>query len=471
MRGILRYGTHIPYRRLDRSAISDVIGSGGGRGHRSVASYDEDTTTMAVAAGRAAMAGAEVVPAAIWLSTAEPAYLEKTNATAVHAALRLPVDTRAADFGGAVRSGIAALGTALAGGPTVLTIASAVRTGLPGGPDEAAGGDAAAAFLVGDADEGDLVAEYLGGASATEEFLDRWRTPGSADTRQWEERFGETRYRPLAQRAWSAALADAGIDRVDDVIVAGIHPRAQKQVAGLAGDAVVLDDLTTVIGNSGAAQPGVLLAHALDDAGAGRTIAVVMVADGVEVLILRTTGQGYRPAVPTATQVAGAGTVSYAKFLQWRDMLRIQPPNRPEPNRVSASAAARRNDWKYGFEASAGDSSGLVHMPPSRVSLRDEDTMDAQVAVPMADTVGTVVTFTVDRLVYSVSPPVVFAVIDFDGGGRMPMELTDVDADAVAIGDRVEPTFRRISTADGIHNYFWKARPLRTGPGDPDDTR
>ena len=95
MRGILRYGTHIPYRRLDRSAIADVIGSGGGRGHRSVASYDEDTTTMAVAAGRAAIAGSDEAPAAVWLSTAEPAYLEKTNAAAVHAALRLPAGTRA----------------------------------------------------------------------------------------------------------------------------------------------------------------------------------------------------------------------------------------------------------------------------------------------------------------------------------------------------------------------------------------
>lgn len=469
MRGILRYGTHIPYRRLDRAAIADVIGSGGGRGHRSVASYDEDTTTMAVAAGRAAIAGSDVVPAAVWLSTAEPAYLEKTNATAVHAALRLPSGTRAADFGGAVRSGVAALGTALLGGPTVLTIASAVRTGLPGGPDEASGGDAAAAFLVGDAADGELVAEYVGGASETEEFLDRWRTPGAAETRQWEERFGETRYRPLAERAWAAALADAGLDQVDEVIVAGVHPRAQKQIAKLAGDAAVRDDLTGVIGNSGAAQPGVLLASALDEAGPGRTIAVVMVADGVEVLILRATGAGTRPAMSTAGQVGQAGPLTYAKFLQWRDMLRIQPPNRPEPNRVSASAAARRNDWKYGFEASAGDESGLVHMPPSRVSLRDEDTTDAQVAVPMADTAGTVVTFTVDRLVYSVSPPVVFAVVDFDGGGRMPMELTDVDADAVAIGDRVEPTFRRISTADGIHNYFWKARPVRAGSASGQD--
>ena len=31
----------------------------------------------------------------------------------------------------------------------------------------------------------------------------------------------------------------------------------------------------------------------------------------------------------------------------------------------------------------------------------------------------------------------------------------------VAIGDPVEMTFRRLFTADGIHNYFWKARPAR----------
>ena len=83
----------------------------------------------------------------------------------------------------------------------------------------------------------------------------------------------------------------------------------------------------------------------------------------------------------------------------------------------------------------------------------------------MADATGTVVTFTIDRLAYSPSPPVVFAVVDFDGGGRLPVELTDVDVDEVAIGDRVEMTFRRLSTADGIHNYFWKARPVRVSEG------
>ena len=53
----------------------------------------------------------------------------------------------------------------------------------------------------------------------------------------------------------------------------------------------------------------------------------------------------------------------------------------------------------------------------------------------------------------------VFAVVDFDGGGRLPLELTDVDHHEVAIGGRVEMTFRRLFVADGIANYFWKARP------------
>jgi hydroxymethylglutaryl-CoA synthase len=79
----------------------------------------------------------------------------------------------------------------------------------------------------------------------------------------------------------------------------------------------------------------------------------------------------------------------------------------------------------------------------------------------LADQQGTVTTFTVDKLAYSQSPPVVFAVVDFDDGERLPVELTDVNADDVAIGTRVEMTFRRLFTADGIANYFWKARPSR----------
>ena len=81
----------------------------------------------------------------------------------------------------------------------------------------------------------------------------------------------------------------------------------------------------------------------------------------------------------------------------------------------------------------------------------------------LAETPATIATYTVDRLAFSLSPPVVAAVVDFDDGGRFRCEMTDVDPDTVAIGNRVEMTFRRISTVGGIHNYFWKARPAREG--------
>jgi uncharacterized OB-fold protein len=77
----------------------------------------------------------------------------------------------------------------------------------------------------------------------------------------------------------------------------------------------------------------------------------------------------------------------------------------------------------------------------------------------MADVGATVVTFTIDRLAYSLSPPVIAVVIDFDGGGRFQCQLTDANPDDVKIGDRVNMTFRRLLTANGVHNYFWKARP------------
>ncbi len=55
--------------------------------------------------------------------------------------------------------------------------------------------------------------------------------------------------------------------------------------------------------------------------------------------------------------------------------------------------------------------------------------IDQMTMVRMADVPATIATYTVDRLAYSLSPPVVAAVIDFDGGGRFQCELTDVDPD------------------------------------------
>jgi hydroxymethylglutaryl-CoA synthase len=459
-RGILSYGAHLPYRRLDRAAIRAVAGTGGGTGSRTVAGYDEDATTMGVAAARTALRGAPdgVRVRSLWFATVAPPYLDKTNATAVHAALRLPADAPAYDVNGAIRSAAGALWAGIATGKPALVVLSDIRTGRPGSSDEATGGDAAAALLVGTADDAPLLAEVIGTGGATEEFLDRWRTPGEAGSRLWEERFGESRYVPLGVAAWEDALKAAGLaaDQVDRVVIATPHARAGSALGrklGL-GDRLAAG-LDAAVGFTGAAHPGLLLADALDVAGPDEVVGVVVLADGADVVLFRTTealATG-RPSPSVADQVAAGGTVPYGQALAWRGYLPVEPPRRPEPARPSASAAGRSAGWKFGFVGSEDDA-GAVHLPPAPADDH---------ARPMADATGTIVTFTVDRLAYSPSPPVVFAVVDFDGGGRLPVELTDVDPGDVAIGGRVEMTFRKLFTADGIHNYFWKARPLRGG--------
>ncbi|CAN5756418.1 3-oxoacyl-[acyl-carrier-protein] synthase III C-terminal domain-containing protein [soil metagenome] len=472
MRGILALGAHLPHRRLDRGSIAAVAGGGGGKGTRTVASYDEDATTLAVEATRTALRPhGGTGPDILWFSTTTPTYADKTNATAIHAALRLPAEVVAADFAGAARSSVSALRAALGGGGSTLVVAADVRPGLPGSPDEAAGGDAGAAVLVGEGTEAaPVLAELIGAGARTEEFLDRWRTPGDVRTRQWEDRFGEQRYVPLGQAALGDAISAAGreLGDVDRLLIASPHARAAKVAGrklGVAPDAVA-DDLGATVGNPGATQPLLLLTSALEAVTPGQVIALVSLADGADALVFRATEAvaDLTPARPVAAQVAAGAPVDYPTYLRWRGLLATEPPRRPEPARPSASAAARGADWKFGFVASEDRTSGAVHMPPSRVAMHG-GAIDDMEPRPMADATGTVVTSTIDRLAYSPSPPIVFAIVDFDGGGRVPLELTDCDAAEVGIGVRVEMTFRCLFTADGIANYFWKARPLRTTDG------
>ena len=474
MRGILSAAGYVPYRRLARSDVASFMGSGGGKGTRAVASHDEDTTTLGVEAARLALRSTPGHPPdALWFATSQPAYLDKTNATAVAAALRLPADVAAYDFGGALRSGMGSLVTALRGAGTTLVVASDVREGLPTSADESAGGDAGAAVLVGDG--AGVLAEFVASASATDEFTDRWRAPGDRVSKLWEERFGENRYLALGHEALRRALESAGLEAGDigRLVVTGMHGRA---VAGLTkklalAEGVAVDDLGSSVGQSGTAHPLLALASALESMAASATapgapVVVVHLADGADAVVLRTTGalSGWSPTRGVNTQIAGGAPITYAKFLSWRGQLQPEPPRRPEPARVSSTAAHRNEDWKFGFVGSRDRSSGAVHLPPSRVSM-EGGAVDDMEPVAMADATGTVVTSTIDRLAYSPSPPIVFAIVDFDGGGRYPVELTDVDPDEIRPGSRVEMTFRRLFSADGIHDYFWKARPVREEGG------
>ena len=52
---------------------------------------------------------------------------------------------------------------------------------------------------------------------------------------------------------------------------------------------------------------------------------------------------------------------------------------------------------------------------------------------------------------------------------KLAKRFTDVAATDVSIGQQVEMTFRRLNRSDGIQNYFWKAKPVRTDDPQEDD--
>ena len=467
MSGITAYGAYVPFNRLQRATVGQALETRAGKGERSVASYDEDTVTLAVEAARACMNGSKSDIGTLYFATTNPPYQEKLNAATIHAALNLDPATRALDLGGSVRSGLSSLLTAAdasAAGRNGLVTMSDIRLGAPEGAVEQSGGDAAAAFIVGSEN---VIAEIAHTYSETLEHEMVWRLPGEKFPKMWEDRFGLTQiYVPLLVRAATALLESSGL-KVSDLstVILGVpNPRAVPTVAKalkLAPEQIA-DAFLESIGHSGAAHTGLMLAAALDVASPGDKIMVLSVSDGVDGAILEVTAtiESGRAANPVRAQVdSKRNDLSYTRYLKWRDILPTERPRRPDPARPAGPPVFRRRHWKFGFVGSECKECGTKHLPPQVVCVKCR-AQDMQPA-PFSDKKATITTFALDRLAYTLQPPMVMAMLDFEGGGRVELEVTDCEPDNVDIGDELELTFRRFYTADGIHNYFWKARPIR----------
>lgn len=440
--GINGWGSYLPAYRLNRDSILD----GAGKGSRVVASFDEDSTTMAVAALRAAKVAKD--PVQLVVASSRPAYADKTNATAVHAAMGWDENCLAVDLGANSRSAAAAILMAHRGGG--VAVLTDLVYGRPGSADESKGGDGAAAFSFGP----DPVAVVEHSVSLSAEFTDRWSLPGQA-AHQWEERFGATRYRDLIDRGLAALDLS---DTPDRVVFSSPNPQVGARGPGIAGR---LGTHPSPIGQAGSAGLGLALADALEQAGPGETILVISAADGCDLILLRTTDRitERRPNGRLSEQAATGQQVSYSRFLTWRGIIHPEPPRRPDPDRVAGPPAGRNVEWKFGLVGSRCTSCDMLHLPPER-ACKNCGALDQMTAERVADRRGRIATFTVDRLAFSPSPPLIEAVVDLDGGGRLLAEVADVDPEQLHVGMPVEFTFRKLFTSSDIHNYFWKVRPL-----------
>ena len=191
MIGITAYGAHIPYNRLQRAEIQKEFGTGGLKGERAVASYDEDSATMAVAAALNAFRNKyRIEVKGVSFATTTSPYAEKQSDTMIAAALDLPEEIRTAEFGNTLRAGtsavLAAADAVAAGNGPILVTAADMREGGASGANEASFGDAAAAIVMG---SDGVLAELVGSASIAREIIDTWRSQGDQFVRNWDERF------------------------------------------------------------------------------------------------------------------------------------------------------------------------------------------------------------------------------------------------------------------------------------------
>lgn len=445
--GISQYAVYLPRFALATTRFGDA--SPAGRKQRSAANHDEDALTLAVEAARNLD-----IEGPIFFATSEPPYLDKSSGSTLHAALELPERIAAHDLVG-LRAGSGAFGLAASGGGTA--VLADLRTPAPGSPDELAHGDGAAAFTFSAEGAG---AALVGSASATRELLDRWRLPGERHPVAWDERFTAEVYLGLMADAAGRALADAGLERTDRVVVSCANPRAASAArTALAGDGSDAA-LESQIGHTGTAHLGILLADAFDQSSPGESILALGAADGADAFVFvagENVGEANRgPRV--REQLASRTALTYDRYLRRRRLLDLQGARRPDPASPAAPPMLRRSHWKLGLVASCCSACGTVVTPPGPV-CPGCGAVGTGEAYSLRDRGCTVVSFTADHLSPTPDPPVVLAVVDIDGGGRRSVEVTDVPESGIEVGDRLTPTFRRVHSAGGIHNYFWKAQP------------
>ena len=468
MVGIAAYGAYVPRFRLGAGTSGWNTGS-----ERSVANFDEDSVTMAVAAGLDCLRGRDrqSVDGLIFATTTPP-YAEKQCAAIIAEALDLRRDIFSADVTDVLRAGTnglkAALDSVAAGSAKqVLVIASDSRQGAPKGDTERNSGDGAAAFLV---SQEDTIASLEGFYSITDNMLDNWRSAQDPFVRSWEDRFTtEEGLERILGEALSGYFQLQGSSAGDVARVAIYAPdgRRHGQLARGFGFSAeqVQDSLYGRLGNTGAAFSLMLLVAALEQAGPGQLLLAVSYGDGSDVVGLRTTS-----VIKTRTPVMGVTGYldsklvldDYETYAGWRNVwITDSAARRPTPPSPSAAAIWREGDRNIRLYGASCDNCGYVQYPPQRVCV-DCQARDESTPVRFSDRLGTVFTYSLDYIAGTTDIPLVIAAVDFEGGGRILCMMTDRALEEVAIDMPVEMSFRKLRVVNGIHNYYWKAIPKRS---------
>jgi hydroxymethylglutaryl-CoA synthase len=486
MIGITSYGAYIPLHRLSRAELFRAwagIGMLGMSvpGEKAVASYDEDSVTMAVEAVIDCLRGIDpkTVDGLYLASTTHP-YAEKQSSAIVAAVVDLGREARVADFAGTLRAGTIAITSAMDAiransARSIMVAAADTRLGAPSGLMEQGFGDGAAALLLG---KDEIIAEIVGSYTIYDEFSGVWRAQTDTFVRSWEDRMViDTGYSALLPEAMTGVMNKCGLKAKDfakAVYDSPLDVRAHARLARSLGfePAQVQDTMFMNLGNTGTAQAMMMLVAALEEARAGDKILFASYGNGADAFVLEVTSEieNIRDRRGIKAHLASKKLLTnYETYLRWRGLIPLEPAQRPELAPTSISVLRRDRKEILGLYGVKCKKCGTPeYRPPAWaggraparicVMCQAKDQFDDY---KFSDKKAKIFNFTHDNLATTPDPPATNLIIDFEGGGRGMFDMTDRDPENVRVGMPVEMTFRKLFFDRGIHNYYWKARPVR----------
>ena len=484
MRGIDAAAIYLPRYRLPADAIAEARGTApSGIETTAVVAADEDAFTMAVAAAERTLASTGVDRSAVEsvsFASTTPPLAEEAFAPRLVRALGLPRTVATADHTQGTLAGAEGLSRALdASGPALVAIADCPASD-PGDADGQGAG--AAAFLVVD---GAAVGIREPGWYADEYPGIRYREQGSEQVAS----LGVTTYERSAIRECVAeAIGALGGDPDADPDASGhggdgdadpaLHAAALHQPDGRMPGRIARDlavgarsvergTVVDTIGDAGAATVPIGLASALATAEEGDRSLAGFFGSG---------GGGAAFVFEGSLDVAGiddgdlpAGEeIAYAATLRKRGAIvdgdvagggaNVSVPNwrrtLDQRYRLVAGRCPACGNWQFPPEGACTACGARVEFEP--VELPRTGTVEARTVIGQG---GAPPEFAVHQAragAYGV------AIVGFDvdeGHLTLPGQLTDADPEAVAVGDEVRATVRRIDDQEGVVRYGAKFVP------------
>lgn len=475
MIGINAFGAYIPRARLSKQVMVEANAwfdaglKALGKGERSICNWDEDSITMAVEAATDCLSALEdKTVGALYLASTTLPFLDRQNSVVLSEALSLDRGIRTMDVSASQRAGTSALISLLESNSknNAVLVASEHRRTKAGSRSEMLWGDAAAAVSVGSEN---VIAEFLAAETLAVDFVDHYRGEDSSFDYDWEERWiRDEGFMKSVPATVNALLESCSVSSEDikHFILPTDQARTPAMLAkklGISPEAIV-DNQIASVGVAGVAQPILLLAKALESAAAGDLILVTGFGQGCDAILFRATDAiaSHKPLRGVSGSLAARREeINYNKFLSFNNLIEKDIGKRGETDKQTfLSGYNRRKDLLTAFIGGKCRACGTVQIPRDKYCVNPEcNALESQDDYGFSDKTGTVATWTADRLTFDWNPPAYFGMVQFDGGGKLMMDFTEVEEGSIDSGSRISVHFRikQFDNQRGFRKYFWKA--------------